>query len=31
MKVQVGDDGLWNLLDMSDAPAIELATVNFGR
>jgi Uma2 family endonuclease len=28
MKVQVGDDGLWNLLDMSDGPLIELATVN---
>lgn len=26
---RLGDDGLWNLLDMSDEPAIELATVSF--
>lgn len=25
---RLGDDGLWNLLDMSDEPAIELATVS---
>lgn len=24
---RLGDDGLWNLLDMSDGPALELATV----
>lgn len=25
---RLGDDGLWNLLDMSDGPALELATVD---
>lgn len=25
---RLGDDGLWNLLDMSDGPSLELASVN---
>lgn len=25
---RLGDDGLWNLLDMSDGPALELATID---
>ena len=24
---RLGDDGLWNLLDMSDEPSMELATI----